>query len=270
LTPNAVQTLGLSRSTTDTIVVDVLGHSSNTLALVHELRFGNLRAREAKYYQFPGRAVWSEDTNGGTTIPISGVLGPDYLMSYDVELDFANNKMRFFSKDHCEGKVVYWKYTALAVVPFAVKGQAHIVFPLTLDGHEVRTLLDTGSDTSFMSQAVAELVYGIHHPATKGMETINGQDVSGIYHHSFTSLGTDGLAMANVPIEIMPAMSDQHQTEEEQWYGGAWLRDEDDLVLGMNELRHLHIFIAYSEHRLYLTPAEQPPTTASTTPSAQP
>ena len=36
---------------------------------------------------------------------------------------------------------------------------------------------------------------------------------------------------------------------------------EANILLGMNILRHLHIYIAYQEHKLYITPAGKPAAT---------
>jgi hypothetical protein len=40
------------------------------------------------------------------------------------------------------------------------------------------------------------------------------------------------------------------------------------MLIGMNILRHLHIYIAYKEHKLYITPAGTPTATAESTAAA--
>lgn len=39
--------------------------------------------------------------------------------------------------------------------------------------------------------------------------------------------------------------------------------DFADMLLGMNVLRHLHVYIAYKERKLYITPAGPPNGTAA-------
>ncbi len=41
------------------------------------------------------------------------------MWNYDVDFDFAVGKFNLFSKDHCDGQVVYWTRSPVAVVPFS-------------------------------------------------------------------------------------------------------------------------------------------------------
>ena len=50
--------------------------------------------------------------------PWVGVLASDVLSLYDMEVDAAGRKIRFFDKNHCPGHVLYWNPTAIAVLPF--------------------------------------------------------------------------------------------------------------------------------------------------------
>ena len=41
---------------------------------------------------------------------VDGILGADFLANFDLDFDFAKAKLSLFSRDHCDGKVVYWTH----------------------------------------------------------------------------------------------------------------------------------------------------------------
>src|SRR5207244_2627656 len=66
---------------------------------------------------------------------VAGVLAPDILLNYDVDIDFGADKLNLLSPKHCPGKVIYWPALTIAVVPMNVVTSGHIVIPVKLDGH---------------------------------------------------------------------------------------------------------------------------------------
>src|SRR5438105_4815992 len=92
-------------------------------------------------------------------------------LSSQAVADDCGRKLNFFSKDHCPGKVIYWKTNAYAMVPitlqlptgdnsrtgfrvYSYRG-SHINVPVTIDGTELKAALDTASPTSTMSTDTA-------------------------------------------------------------------------------------------------------------------
>ncbi len=119
------------------------------------LAVGPLKANDVALAIAPGEHLFGEDYE------IAGVLAPDILKHYDLDIDFGTDKMNLFSPDHCEGKVVYWKADTVAVVPMRVLRSGQIVVPVTLDGQRVLALLDTGAYNTTLSVPVAESQYGL-------------------------------------------------------------------------------------------------------------
>ncbi len=148
MSPEVADELGLPRQTTAFQLFDVSGRMSNQF--VHaDFGIGGLSSKNMVFMLAP-----SGQEFGGT--PIAGLLAPDILKHYDVDIDFGAGKFNLLSQDHCEGKVIYWKADAVAVVPMKVMASGHILLPVLLNGKEIVALLDTGASNTTLSQQVAE------------------------------------------------------------------------------------------------------------------
>jgi len=170
-----------------------------------------------------------------------GTLAPEILGAYDVDFDFAHSKLNLISPDHCPGKVVYWANDA-AVVPIEIKDRTHIRIPVTIDGREIMATVDTGAPTSFITMRAARRYLDLDekNPALKlrGNIPINGM-VGPVYNYPFKSLSFGGVVVNNPHIEM----------------GADKLWNGEDLLLGIGILRQLHLYIAYKEKKMYITPA---------------
>jgi len=243
------------------------GESFSEMATMHAFDVGLLHAEGVKILVWPSK-MW-KDPN------IAGTVGADLLRNYDVDLDIDAKKFNLFSHDHCPGKVVYWPNSAVTVVPIRVVGSGHIIVPVVLDGQNMDALLDTGAFGTILSLETAEGTFGLH-PNTPDL-TPTGQFNGSVqaYRHTFKSLQLEGITIANPTVFIW---DDQMKYGEQQHPNtGSRLSDvteasgKTDLVIGMRELRHLHIYIAYKEQKLYITaatPPASPAVAASGTPPA--
>jgi len=208
---------------------------------------------------------------GGFTPPagskFDGVLGADLLTLFDVEFDFANRKMNLFSQDHCPGKVVYWTRSGYAALPFHLTsgplgtGNNHIALTMTLDGHDVTTDLDTGSSFTWLRRQSAAQIFSVDEKAP-GVERVAGSsDDSPVYKKQFNLLQIGGVAVQSPQIEIIFdragdafRMEHSEKSRDDPIYGARL--DEEDLTLGMNVLSKLRFFVAYKEHKIYVTAAD--------------
>jgi len=83
-----------------------------------------------------------------------------------VEFDFVARKMNLFSQDHCPGRVVYWTHQGFGELSFQMPSgpisiSNHIKLKTILDGHELSTVVDTGSTFSWLRQEAAIQIFGI-------------------------------------------------------------------------------------------------------------
>ena len=246
----------------------------------------NLAGEPFTYVAFPHDfTIGDAHSNGGVRLLVwpspmttdghmGGALAADLLRHYDVDIDFASHKVSLFAQDHCPGKVVYWTSDNVAVVPMHVVNSGHIILPVVLDGHPFDAVLDTGSSFTFISQEVAHNTFGLSS-GSPGMMRVSDNDGPGtvpVYRHTFKTLALEGLSIANPSIDIFERVGSSRVPP----HLGSRLSDADesggntDVVLGLNELRHLHVYIAYKEQKLYITPAAQPVAVAAgATPAAE-
>jgi hypothetical protein len=93
-----------------------------------------------------------------------------------------------------------------------------------------------------------------------------------IYKHRFKSLDFDGIAVGNLEVTILPdLLKDKYQQGPAlgtRLGDSSQTSDYTDMLIGMNVLRHLHIYIAYKEKKLYITPAGAPTVATQTAPAA--
>jgi hypothetical protein len=104
-----VEPLGLQARTTNYNSFIVNRKTMKQFAIPNSFAVGSYQLERPPFYLYP------DDTPMGATSGADiGWLGMDLLWAGDFELDFANNKLSFYSAKHCSGGAVYWteKYRA--------------------------------------------------------------------------------------------------------------------------------------------------------------
>jgi predicted aspartyl protease len=164
---------------------------------------------------------------------------------YDVEIDFMKGKLNLFLPNQCPGNVIYWTHEAYAAVPMTLDVSGHIVVGAVLDGKPIDAVIDTGAQRSLLSLRAASHNLDIDEDSkgieARGSVVINEDVEAKRYRYPFKTLTFEGITIDNPQIEIANTGNDSRH---------------DPLVLGIALLRQLHLFIAYDEKKLYLTPAE--------------
>lgn len=196
----------------------------------------------------------------GTDPGVDGIIGADLLSQFDADFDFANHKLNLILQDHCEGIVVYWSPN-YADADFHLVG-LHMVLGMNLDGHDVSAILDTGSPRTHLYDNVARSKFDLDTNSA-GMELIpdNAPDAQTQYRYRFKSLSIGGLAINNPLIYILPnlalkSFSRNHTAKEDFDPIYAPKLEGADMLLGMDVISKLHLYIAYKEHKIYLTAAD--------------
>jgi predicted aspartyl protease len=227
---------------------DIRGKESAGTATVADFEMGNLRAQNIPFQLIPDEAMGQAGLNG--------LIAIDMFLAYDLDLDFGHDKMNFISSDHCAGKVLYWQADAVAEVPMRIVN-GHYLINVTLDGRHLIALLDTGATTTTMGLDTAAQYYGLT-PSSPGME-LGGKINLALqsYRHKFDTLSFDGIEIHTPTIDMVQSLLLNGRTAST---GSRLARVEDvqdhyDLILGMDMMRHLHIYIATKERKVYITPA---------------
>jgi len=254
-------------------LLDSAGNASRSYVTLNSFQIGRLAGENMEMLLTPGS---TPDAEG----PFDGILSGDLMSRYDVELDFAGHKMNYFSPDHCEGKVIYWPASAVAAAPFTMTrpdnspiGQranfsslrdTHIRVPVTLDGKTFRADISTGSANSTMSAKTAERVFDItaDSPGSVPLGPVGNDPRNKRFGHVFKTLTFEGISVTNAHVIIIPDLIGTKDPDNGFTTASRVQRVDDGLgsevTIGMDVLRHLHLYIAYGEHKLYLTPADAP------------
>ncbi len=269
LTPATVASLGLESRRTPTVrFYDVKGNYVDHATIVPNFAIGNLTGHNVDFVVGPDGLFANKKD-------IAGILGPGVLRFYDVAIDFGARTLTLLSQDHCDGKVIYWPTRAVAVVPMqVVKSSGHIVVPVMLDGQALKALVDTGAYNSVLNLAVAEGDFKLSEKQADmiPLRRLGDRDNSMVYRHTFKSLSFEGITIANPALDIIPDLAGGQMKQPPP--SGTRIPDADveqalpDMLIGMDILSRLHIYIAYKEQKLYITPASTPQLPPANTASA--
>ena len=209
------------------------GLKSNGFVFVQNSAFGDMRPGYHSFFVAPDAAFPDA----------SGLLGADVLKNFDVEFDFANSQLAFFSQDHCPGRVVYWTHDPYARVGFELDRENHIRVPVQLNGGTTLATIDTGARETVGS--FEDITEGLHidakDPALKSIADANGKVQA--YRYPFATLTFEGVTINNPDIQLVPNDISKFPANQRQ------------LIIGMNVLRRLHLYVAYGERAIYVTPA---------------
>jgi predicted aspartyl protease len=224
--------LGLHRQriADDMQLLMVGGTRLDHFVVAPQIEFGGLNAQN-----FPFVVMPDDGAN------MDGTIGPDILTQYDADFDFANARFNLFSRDHCPGQVVYWTKDPYADIDIIIQRGGHIKVPVTLDGHRLTALLDTGSWRSALSLETAKNVFSLKDADLKPLEHTSNK-ASRV--HPFTNLSIQGITVNNPDIVLLPDA-----------YAHLGDFDSPDMLLGIGILRQMHLYISYRERKLYVTPA---------------
>ncbi|MEO7053632.1 MAG: aspartyl protease family protein, partial [Rhizomicrobium sp.] len=135
---------------------------------------------------------------------IAGILSTDLFKQLDIDIDFGAARLNYFAADHCDGKVAYWPERPLAIIPMTVKGGT-ISIPITVDGHRMDALIDTGAKNTLMSAATAKSDLGLDLGSDENpiIATPTNDPRVKVYSHRFDALTFEGVTVKNPKIDIM-------------------------------------------------------------------
>jgi hypothetical protein len=141
----------------------------------------------------------------------------------------------------------------------------HLHIPVTLDGHDYDAIFDTGSRHTIMRLPAARRDFGLV-PESPGMtpyRAINGDPLLNGHLRTFGKLSFAGINFEQQDVLIVPDIMNRHADRSRIADNPVHRHNEDlvlpELSLGMDVLKHLHLFLAFGEQALYLAPEEAIP-----------
>ncbi|HEY0107518.1 MAG TPA: aspartyl protease family protein [Rhizomicrobium sp.] len=239
LSESAVKALGLYKSRIANVRITIYGGTPvNYFTTAHDIAFGRLKSPSMDFLVLPEARAMAG---------IGGLLAPDILRAYDDDFDFANGRLALFSPDHCEGKVVYWTKDPVADIPIDIDDIGHIRVPVTIDGKVVRLIFDTGSVDTVLSFDQAQSVFGFDEKSPD-LTVVAKDGDRVVYKYPFKTLSFGGGGEAGMVTVANPKI---FLTS----YDVSKISSSQSAILGLGILRQLHLYIAYKEHRLFVSAA---------------
>jgi predicted aspartyl protease len=193
-----------------------------------------------------------------------GIFSPVAVKTIDFEMDFSTHKMNMFLNDHCDGKVIYWPFKTVGVVPFTVDTAKHMIVPVTINGHELKAIIDTGATLSVIRMNRAEFVFGLHpdSPDMTIVGHVGGDGNAPIFSYPFKTLTFGDVTVSNPHIHIYTDIVNKNADHSATTESLAKKVSDDitlpDVIIGMDVLRKLHLYLALKEGKLYFTEAGTP------------
>jgi hypothetical protein len=207
--------------------------------------------------------VVANDRDLGKSKPYDGLLTAGIFSPYDLDLDFGGKKLNFFTATSCAdpNQVAHWPHEVVAVIPMTMT-DGKITVPVTIDGHQIDAVIDTSSDRTVVRRAIAERTFGLKADTPEMTQAGDLRDGVGerLYQHTFPQIAFGGVIANNVPA-LIQANSMVHKLNREPTLGSKATFNSapgeriPDLALGMDVLHQLHIYAAFGENKLYVTPA---------------
>ena len=243
--------LRLRQEYSHTRLFDVAGNISSTRATADNFTLGAQDKHHVALQVAPNPTL-------GRIPAYDGVLATDMFANADIDMDFGAARLTAFASDHCDGRVIYWPADNIAVVPVKLD-RGHISLDVTVDGHPLKAVLDTGAQQTSMNISVARNLFGLSPdtPDMPRLDDLQGAPGLKVYSHKFPNLTFEGVEVGNLKVLVLP---DQMRSRDP----GRFVTRESalalpDIVIGMDVLRHLHIYLARAESKLYVSQAVRGP-----------
>jgi|GEM_PF-1687994 len=207
----------------------------------------------------------AKDLELGKSKPYDGLMTGDFFRQYDVELDFARDKLNYLTPSNCADpdQVAYWPHATVAAIPMTNFG-GKIQVQVSIQGHTIPAVIDTASPHTVMRRDIAELMLGLK--ADTPDMTPDGDVKDGIglqvYRHTFPKISfAGGVTAYNVPA-LIQTNSMFHDINRTSVLGqrATFFADPRQripgLTLGMDVLSQLHFYAVHGQQTLYVTAAD--------------
>jgi predicted aspartyl protease len=234
-----------SRQESARAIVGAGGIPTREFVTVPTVTLDHLNLRKVDFYLEPDRFSASG--------AVAGSLAANLLSLEDLEIDPGAGKVALYAKDHCPGRVVYWPHTDLAAIPFQSAEPGLIQIQVQLDGKPVSAIVDTGAAISILQADIATRLFDLA-PGDPGVDaagsaaTLDGGRLP-LYRHQFQRLSLGEVTFQHPWL----AIAERRRPPTDPGAGNWSMQQMPDLVLGMHQLRALHLYVAYGEKMLYAT-----------------
>lgn len=231
----AVEKQGLTPLRTRRQLQGIGGSTSIFLVKVKDIAIGDAHAKNLQI-----QAVDALENTGA-----AGMIGVDFLMQYDVDLNLADHRIKLFRAEHCQDKALaYWDKDASSI-PMEYFGDARRPrVQVKLNGQTIWALIDSGAAESSVDLDTARRL-GMSTDASRvvdgGEATGFGTNTRKLWNMTFDSFAIGDEVVQHPRLAVM---------ESAEHFTG---RREHEMLLGRDFLRAHHVLLAQSQMQVYFT-----------------
>jgi predicted aspartyl protease len=168
---------------------------------------------------------------------IEGLLGADFLTSFEVDLDLDRRRIILYEPPPCPITAPDWR-GPFATIEANRSLHDRLFFPVTLNGHAFAALIDTGAQLSAVDAEAAAAV-GVDAGALAGDPVISlrgaASETVRSWAHNFAELRIDGEVLRDQTMMVTRLA----------------LQDAD-IVLGADFLHWQRVWLSYRSHRIFI------------------
>jgi hypothetical protein len=173
---------------------------------------------------------------------LDGLLAPDLLRAFDLDLDFAGRRLDLYAAGACAGRPPGSGAFSTLAMPQSGWGR-RIRIEAMLDGQPLWAALDTGTRQSYVAASTARAVFGVAMAAQAGRARGMFGGEMRVAPHDFASLRIGDVVWERPRLNL---------AAPEDGF------DDAPILLGLQQLQDLRLFVAYGENKLYLSRTRQP------------
>ncbi len=252
---NSAPKLGVALSVLETESIGVGGSEYAYKGAVRHLRVAAMN--------LDGLVVGGTQALGA--VGFDGLFGMDTLANFDVDLDFAGqHAIVYEASGGCATPSVSIAQPLFEVPLRYSKDNLQAEVDVSVEDRHVRALIDSGSSTSFVFRRAASRL-GLDLSAFKsaGVHTSRGVGALPVrsFKHVFHTVALGGLVLHDVAMDVI----DQPGFGVDRVHVGSLLPDDsrgeaggEDVVLGADLMRAVHMWISHSSQSLILQYPPQP------------
>lgn len=264
----AVQQRGLkTRSLTNKEVYFGKSHITQYTE-IPSLSVGQLKINDALFLIADARTSWDSRSD---PVPIVGAIGMNFFSRLDFEVDFKNHQLNLYSQEHCPDSAVYWADTYTSV-PLHRGRLGNAYFPMELDGQKIQATFATGHSHTSLTTDVTKRLYGWDEHS-EGVETTQEPDAQARSSYRAMAIITPGLELRNTRVQLITPTRPCKLTIPTGSRIPAQYTDclgrEAPLNLGMDVIKHLHLYFATKENVVYMTDVDAQKATLVSQPDAK-
>jgi predicted aspartyl protease len=191
----------------------------------------------------------------GTKSAIDGIMGNDIWTWNNVYLDFPDHNLVLFDQQSCLAPPADWPGRILHV-PFSENFEGYIFLPVSIDGHHVTAILDTGAAKSVLPPPLMDAI-GVRPENAAPIRVVGLVGAGGAVAADldrFNQITIGGQNFSD-PIFAVPHVR-LSNFQQSHWVLPPTPQNSANpylfFFLGEDFIRYHRIFISYSTHTLYI------------------